>query len=78
MAKPIYAFPFNGEYFKTPGMELRDWFAGQALTGAVAAMMADHSLAYPDEWGHLAYKIADAFMEARKIKQEEAGEERSE
>lgn len=68
MTHPPKAFPFKGVYWSTSGMDLRDWFAGQALTGSVAAMMADHSIAWPDEWSHLAYKIADAMMAERNRK----------
>jgi len=56
------AFPWNGE---SSGMTLRDYFAGQALTGLVASwnrkfdMIADY---FSDD----AYRIADAMLAARK------------
>lgn len=31
-----HAFPFNGEYYKTPGMTLREYYAGQVLAGIMA------------------------------------------
>ena len=31
-----HAFPSNGEYYKTPGMTLREYYAGQALVGLLA------------------------------------------
>jgi hypothetical protein len=47
-----------------PGMELRDWFAGKALAGILAADRFDGA-AY-DLLTEDAYKIANAMMEARK------------
>lgn len=51
----------------TGGMTLRDWFAGQALSG----LMADPGLrpATTDEFDHMArrlYQVADAMLTARK------------
>lgn len=31
-----HAFPFIGEYYKTPGMTLREYYAGQVLAGIMA------------------------------------------
>ena len=43
------------------GMSLRDWFAGQALLGILSAPVV------PDEpRAVLAYRYADAMLEARK------------
>jgi hypothetical protein len=47
-----------------PGMELRDWFAGKALAGILAAERFDEA-AY-DHLAEDAYEIANAMMEARK------------
>lgn len=52
-----YKLPSDGEY-QSPGMTLRDWFAGQALAG-LAATEGDASTKY-------AYFLADAMLEARK------------
>lgn len=75
MADPINdggpAFPIenprqleNGELFKQfPGMTLRDWFAGRALTGMTAS--PDF---YGDSWDKIAahaYDAADAMIVAR-------------
>ena len=65
------AFPWGGGILG--GMTLRDWFAGQALNGMVAADN-DDQLARDAKAGHrqikehyaiLAYEFADAMMEAR-------------
>lgn len=74
------AFPFS--HFETPdgmvatttefGMSLRDWFAGQALTGILAcfkdyrgAVGADGK-ATSNSRARLAYELADAMLEHRK------------
>lgn len=46
-----------------PGMSLRDWFAGQALSGCITkpdAYSEHHNIAIE------AYEIADAMMKARE------------
>ena len=45
----------------TPGMTLRDYFAGQALTGV------DHSEHGCLDAARWAYEAADAMMEERKL-----------
>lgn len=61
--EPGSAYP-NGT-----GMSLRDWFAGQAMTGLLAGAYSDtcrHNLReVPDE----AYKVADAMLAAREAAQ---------
>jgi hypothetical protein len=52
------AFPTAG----STGMTLRDWFAGQALSG----LLADHTRDdYPDQFAKLAYNFADAMLAER-------------
>lgn len=71
MSKPENppAFPQPG-FPREPGMTLRDWFAGQALTGLVSGHLAaspDHNIGSEDG-PHLAtesYRIADAMLSAR-------------
>lgn len=46
------------------GMSLRDWFAGQALTGGMAAA-DDHNFSTPEKCALQAYQIADAMLAAR-------------
>lgn len=43
-----------------PGMNLRDWFAGQALTA-----MGDVKAKSAEQMPQFCYMIADAMMEAR-------------
>lgn len=59
-----YAFP-NQAYGEL-GMTLRDWFAGQALTGLLAAEdHSEHGTTFV-EYANDAYLQADAMMERRK------------
>ena len=46
----------------TPGMSLRDWFAGQALQGLLAARNNCHNSA------HDAYLVADMMLDLREPK----------
>lgn len=61
------AFPVTaGQQVYSHGMTLRDWFAGQALSGICAS-----AYGLKDAWlincaAVLAYQIADAMLEARK------------
>ena len=48
---------------ETHGMTLRDYFAGQALAGALADPTCDVS---PIELAKIAYRDADAMLAARK------------
>lgn len=63
------AFPSTLPHSLTsyPGMSLRDWFAGQALTGLLAAPVGK------DTWVGVAkdaYSAADAMLEARSVSDE--------
>lgn len=68
------AFPANltvgvGSY-SSPGMTLRDYFAGQALTGILAGHFAD-TIPHDDVNGgsdaaFFAYQYADAMLKARE------------
>lgn len=50
------------QFDSSPGMSLRDWFAGQALAGYCAVEAAwDQS---PEEVARCSYRIADAMLEA--------------
>lgn len=42
-----------------PGMSLRDWFAGQALTGLMALQFVKAS---NEEFAKISYKTADAML----------------
>ena len=45
------------------GMTLRDWFAGQALTGLLAGRGNNGDKA--PNWANVSYAIADAMLKAR-------------
>jgi len=62
------AFPFaatdpSNEAMQAQGMSLRDWFAGQALSGFMMAKTV-----YWDDAATMAYKAADAMLAARGAK----------
>ncbi len=46
---------------ETHGMELRDWFAGQALVGLLIA-----NREHPHEMQDSAYEIAERMLDARR------------
>jgi hypothetical protein len=50
----------------TPGMSLRDWFAGQALTGMLLAPTAVPRDRAAEIIARSAYAMADALLAARK------------
>jgi hypothetical protein len=58
------AFPamLPGGNYCTPGMSLRDWFAGQALQGLLAGGGSCHDSA------HDAYLVADMLLDLREPK----------
>jgi len=50
-----------------PGMTLRDWFAGRALTGMLAAERGDvPEMITIEGYARDAFRIADAMLAARK------------
>jgi hypothetical protein len=55
------AFPCDEWQLPSPGMTLRDWFAGQALTGL---LMANYQV--DDVVAREAYDAADAMLAARE------------
>ena len=48
------------------GMTLRDWFAGQALTGVLASLPDTGHAVNCDSLAAFSYSMADAMLEARK------------
>lgn len=70
-AKPINdggaAFPLKYAIGMQPGMTLRDWFAGQALTGLIASgvpVAGKRELTALD-YAPVAYQMADAMIAQR-------------
>lgn len=66
-------FTADGSFYSarsTPGMTLRDWFAGQALAGLCAAHANPAAIGFPDnvETATKAYDLADAMLRAREGK----------
>jgi hypothetical protein len=61
------AFPTLNGLKYNDGMSLRDYFAGQALAGIWAS---PHTTGSTDDIAKLAYKSADAMLEARTLKPE--------
>lgn len=56
-------------YDATPGMTLRDWFAGQiaaSLTGGIAAAGISTDISDAEKVATAAYTLADAMIAARK------------
>lgn len=61
-AFPLINRDYQEAYGGAPGMSLRDWFAGQALSNQYAQHEGDcHKVA---EW---AFHIADAMLAAREV-----------
>lgn len=61
------AFPFelelpSGGTYSSPGMTLRDYFAGRALPALLTRHRADVAW---DDAAPLAYRVADAMLKAR-------------
>lgn len=59
-----FPVPETENHYYIQGMTLRDYFAGQALTGLCAASEKVEDL---DHVAVLAYGIADDMMDARKV-----------
>lgn len=59
------AFPYNPGWVPSGcgGMSLRDWFAGQYLSGVGGRAIAGET---PLLWAHDAYQFAEAMLTARK------------
>jgi len=55
-----YKHPHSGLFVEEPGMDLRDYFAGQALIGCVTKYKTLPVMAIN------AYKIADAMLKQRE------------
>jgi hypothetical protein len=61
------AFPCtDARGFIGTGMTLRDWFAGQAMTGIIANQCTGPFAVIKSKVAERAYELADAMMGARK------------
>jgi uncharacterized protein YodC (DUF2158 family) len=58
----LSAYGMGPSEVQSQGMSLRDWFAGQALAGMMAAQSVPHSA---EKWAFAAYTVADAMMAVR-------------
>lgn len=55
----------TGEEISPPGMTLRDYFAGRALTGLFAFDSFGQKLSAPETFARYAYQMADAMLAER-------------
>jgi hypothetical protein len=60
----MHKHPTSGQTEIAEGMDLRDWFAGQALQGLLAADTG--FTMYSAQIAEIAYKQADEMMKQRK------------
>ena len=58
----------NGQEYVSMGMELRDYFAGQAIIGILPGKDV-HCEVHRSASAAISYKVADAMMKQRNIKQ---------
>jgi hypothetical protein len=66
---PVHLSLEGDEHIAYPGMSLRDWFAGQAITGVIRQCAQDlrhRDDAPADYFAMKAFEIADAMIAARK------------
>jgi hypothetical protein len=66
----MHKHPTSGQTTMSDGMDLRDYFAAQAMQGICASGPTT-------EWSNIrlaaeAYDLADAMMEAREVKHEQS------
>lgn len=70
--KDNYVYPRQTDLGHTPGMELRDWFAGMALSGLLAEFMTEPHVDQDLDsklYARFAYEQADAMMQERDKRQ---------
>ena len=63
----MHKHPTSGQTTISEGMDLRDWFAGQAVIGLLMAeLVGDYS---NEHVADISYRIADAMMKQRNYKE---------
>ena len=63
----IHKHPTSGQTTISEGLDLRDWFAGQAVIGLLMAeLVGDYS---NEHVADISYRIADAMMKQRNYKE---------
>lgn len=70
-AFPVLDSSYGNLGLRDPGMTLRDWFAGQALSGmasieSIGAIATEAGMQAPRFMAAYSYLIADAMLAARK------------
>jgi flagellar biosynthesis protein FlhB len=63
----MHKHPTSGQTTISDGMDLRDWFAGQALEGLLASEVIDNM----DTFVTRSYLLADLMMKQREVKNEQ-------
>jgi hypothetical protein len=61
---PVGFSPEAGTSYCNEGMTLRDYFAGQAITGVMASLIPSGWIGYEDA-SKYAYRFADAMIQER-------------
>lgn len=63
----MHKHPTSGQTTISEGLDLRDWFAGQAVIGLLMAeLVGDYS---NEHVADISYRIADAMMKQRNYKE---------
>lgn len=62
---PAFPFAYTAEQHVVDGMSLRDYFAGQALAGALASPRV-LPVSTPNSYAAAAYEVADAMIAERE------------
>jgi len=63
----MHKHPTSGQTTISEGMDLQDWFAGQALEGLLASEVIDNM----DTFVTRSYLLADLMMKQREVKNEQ-------
>jgi hypothetical protein len=61
----LHKHPTTGNTTMSDGMDLRDWFAGQALLGLLASDVTSPLEVFVKQ----SYRVADAMIQQREVKE---------